>query len=239
MTPDEGYALGALTVTDASGSPVAVTKISDTQYTFIMPRSRVTVSASFTDHDCPSAAYSDLSTSAWYHTAVDYALNHGMMSGVGEGRFDPDGSLSRAMLVQILWAMEGRPDAAEATAYTDVFPGAWYHSAVQWAAEQGVVSGYGDGSYGPERRITREELAVILYGYARSKGYDLSAAGSLSGFADRGSLSGWAEQAMTWAVGEGLISGKDGGVLDPAGSATRAEAAVILMNFCENIAEQS
>ena len=241
VSPDEGYVLDELVVLDANGDEIELTQVSETRYTFTMPRGTVTIEAAFVEgeepgHACPSENYDDLSTSAWYHKAVDYMLENGMMAGVSATQFDPEGTLDRAMLVQILWAMAGRP-AAVGSEFDDVAAGAWYHDAVVWAAGLGIVGGYGDGSFGPEDPITREQLALILYQFARTMDYDLSATAGLSGYADAGSVSGWAEEALSWAVGAGLISGKDGGVLDPTGTATRAEVAVILMNFCENIAE--
>ena len=118
-----------------------------------------------------------------------------------------------------------------------VAAGAWYANAVDWAAGEGIVSGYGNGKFGPEDNITREQMALILYGYAQYKGYDVSASGELSSFTDGASTSSWAAEAVQWAVGSGLLSGKGGGVLDPQGTATRAEAASIFMRFARTVME--
>ena len=145
--------------------------------------------------------------------------------------------LSRAMMVQILYNLEDRPAAAESAAFTDVAADAWYADAVNWAAGEGIVSGYGNGRFGPDDLITREQMANMLYYYAQYKGYDVSAGGELSSFTDGASTSGWAAEAVQWAVGSGLLSGKGGGVLDPQGTATRAEAASIFMRFAWTVME--
>ena len=237
ITPGDGYVLDELVVTDANGDELDLTRKSSSQYTFTMPRSRVTVEASFVEgeepgHDCPSEDYDDLSTSAWYHSAVDYVLSEGMMSGVSQYEFAPDDTLTRAMVVQILWAMEGRPQVNYLMQYDDVSESAWYAEAVRWGVSEGIVSGYSESTFGPEDPVTREQLALILYNYARSAGYDADEGGtSILEYNDYDSISAWALEAMEWSVNAGLISGKDGSRLDPAGTATRAEAAQMLMNL--------
>ena len=136
------------------------------------------------------------------------------------------------MMAQILYNLEGRPSVSGESSFTDVASGTWYANAVAWAAGEDIVSGYGDGTFGPEDSITREQIASILYRYAQYKGYDVTQSGDLNTFTDGGQTSGWAETSMAWAVGSGLISGKGAGVLDPLGTATRAEVAQILMAFC-------
>ena len=237
ITPDDGYILDELVVTDANGDELDLTRNSRGQYTFTMPRSRVTVEASFVEgeepgHDCPSEDYDDLSTSAWYHSAVDYVLSEGMMSGISQYEFAPDNTLTRAMVVQILWAMEGRPQVNYLMQYDDVSESAWYAEAVRWGVSEGIVSGYSESTFGPEDPVTREQLALILYNYAKSAGYGADEGGmSIREYNDYGSISAWALEAMEWSVNAGLISGKDGSRLDPAGTATRAEAAQMLMNL--------
>lgn len=156
------------------------------------------------------------------------------MTGVSTGRFAPDDALTRAQLVQILYALEGRPAVSSASAFTDVNSGAWYASAVNWAAASGVVSGVGNGAFGPNDPLAREQLALILYRYAQKQVYDTTQTGNrLQAFGDGSSASSWAAEAMGWAVENGLLSGTGNGHLSPSGTATRAQVAQILMNFCQ------
>ncbi|MCI7472818.1 MAG: S-layer homology domain-containing protein, partial [Clostridiales bacterium] len=135
----------------------------------------------------------------------------------------------------MLWRLEGQPKAEATLAFTDVEQGVWYTDAVNWAASKGIVKGYSDTVFAPNDTVTREQLATILCRYAEYKEYDVSAKGDLTAFADGGKTSPWAVDAMTWAVGSKLLSGKGGGVLDPTGTATRAEVAQIFMNFAQNL----
>lgn len=242
VDPDEGYVLDELTVTDANGNEIDLTRVSETEYTFTMPRSRVTIEAAFVEINhadtCPSADFTDVDMDAWYHDAVDYAIENGMMNGVGNNLFAPESNLNRAMLVQVLWNLEGNPEASIITEYSDVASDAWYYNAVQWATAENIVGGYGNGIYGPEDDITREQMALMLYRYAQYKGYDTTQSGAdVQNFADYEDISDWALEGVTWAVNAGLLNGKGSGILDPTGNATRAEVAQILMNFCENIVE--
>ena len=172
----------------------------------------------------------------WAKNFIEYAYQNKFMSGTSDTLFAPDQNLSRAMIAQILYSLEGSP-ASTGNVFTDVKAGQWYAKAVNWAAENGLVSGYGEGLFGPNDNITREQLAVMLYRYAAFKQYDTSKANDLKAFADASQVSSWALDAMKWANAEGLISGKDGARLDPAGDTTRAETATVLMRFCENIAK--
>ena len=184
-----------------------------------------------------SAPFTDVADDAWYKEAVDYVYANGLMSGTSATTFAPSTQLSRAMMVQILYNLEEQPVVTESAAFTDVAAGAWYAGAVNWAAGEGIVSGYGNDRFGPDDLITREQMANMLYYYAQYKGYDVSASGELSSFTDGASTSGWAAEAVQWAVGSGLLSGKGGGVLDPRGTATRAEAASIFMRFARTVME--
>lgn len=180
-------------------------------------------------------SFADVPASAWYCDAVEYVYENGLMSGVSGGRFAPNDTLTRAMLVQTLYAMEGRPAAASA-GFADVASGDWYASAVNWAAANGVVSGVSETGFGPNNALTREQLALILYRFAQYKGYDVTGTSDLAAYADGSSVSGWAAEAMGWAVDAGLISGVGGNQIAPTGTASRAQVAQILMNFCENVA---
>ena len=175
-----------------------------------------------------SAGFADVAQDAWYSQAVDFVTGRGLFSGVDEDSFAPQAGLSRGMLVTVLYALE-EPDGTKVQAdFADVAAGDWYAAGAAWAAEEGIVSGYGDGRFGPNDLITREQLAVMLWQYAKSLGMNTSGRASLSGFADAGEVSSWAEEALSWSVKAGLLSGRADGTLDPGGSATRAEAAVML-----------
>ena len=180
--------------------------------------------------------FTDVDTDDWFYDEVKYAYDNGLMDGVGNNLFAPETELTRGMIVTILWRLEGEP-AGTSAAFDDVAEGQWYADAVNWAAENGIVDGYGDGTYRPEESITREEMAVIMHRYAGYKGYDVSASGDLSVFIDGSETSSWAVEAMEWATGAGLINGMGNNVLSPEGTTTRAQSAAILMRFCESIAK--
>ena len=237
VRPNSGYELDELTVLDEDGDEVRLTQRTDTTYTFHMPDGKVTVEAAFTlaQTQTPQTTFADVPASAWYYNAVEYVYENGLMSGVSGGRFAPDDTLTRAMLVQTLYAMEGRPPAASA-GFADVASGDWYASAVNWAAANGVVSGVSETGFGPNNALTREQLALILYRFAQYKGYDVTGTSDLAAYADGSSVSSWAAEAMGWAVDAGLISGVGGNQIAPTGTASRAQVAQILMNFCENVA---
>lgn len=238
VTPNEGYVLDTLTVTDKDGNTVELTKVSDTQYTFKMPASAVTVKGVFkAEGTQPSVLpFNDVSESEWFYEAVKYVYDNGMMNGVSDTSFAPYSNLTRGMIAQVLYNLEGKP-AVSGSAYTDVAADQWYNDAVNWAAQKGIVTGYGDGTFGPMDNITREQMAAILYRYAQYKGYDVSAKGDLTAFTDGNTVSDWAKDAMSWAVGTALFNGKGDGILDPTTTATRAEVAKILMTYCENVAK--
>ena len=187
---------------------------------------------------CPSRGLSDVKTH-WGHASIDYCVEHGLMNGVGGGKFNPDGTVTRAMLATVLYRQAGSPDVQNASAFPDVNPGEWYGKAIAWAADAGVVTGYPDGTFDPNKAVTRQEMATMFYRYAKFAKFDVSAAGDLSVFPDRNQVLEYAMEAMVWANGAGLITGNvvnDVTCLDPKGNATRAQLATILMRFCENIA---
>lgn len=237
--PNDGYELDELVVTDSRGNEIDLDARGSNRFTFTMPGGKVTVEASFIREggqtQTPQTTFADVPASAWYYDAVEYVYENGLMSGVSGGRFAPNDTLTRAMLVQTLYAMEGRPAAASA-GFADVASGDWYASAVNWAAANGVVSGVSETGFGPNNALTREQLALILYRFAQYKGYDVTGTSDLTAYADGSSVSNWAAEAMSWAVNAGLISGVGGNQIAPTGTATRAQVAQILMNFCENVA---
>lgn len=181
------------------------------------------------EHAC--AGYTDL-TNDWARAGICYVIDHGIMTGTDTNVFSPNLSMSRAMLVTVLWRIDGSPAAAAAD-FTDVAGGTWYGNAVAWAQETGVVDGYPDGTFAPMKAVSREELATILYRYAEVSGLDITAADDLSAFADSASVQPYARAAMQWAVGSGLISGLPDALLAPRGTATRAQAAVILWRLLD------
>lgn len=182
--------------------------------------------------------FNDVSSSAWYAEAVEYVYDNGLMTGVSGSSFAPNNTLTRAMVVQTLYAMAGKPEVSGSESFADVASNDWFADAVTWASANGIVNGYSTAQFAPGDPVTREQLALILYGYAQIRGYNTTQGGmSIREFSDYGAISDWALEAMDWAVNAGLLSGKGNGVLDPAGTATRAEVAQILMNFSENIAK--
>ena len=236
VRPADGYVLDTLTVTNASGKEVELTKVNDTRYTFVMPSSKVTVKATFVAEEPSGMPFTDVASGAWYYDAVSFVYKRGLMSGTGDNLFSPNVTTSRGMIVTILYRLDGSPSASSA-GFTDVTSGQWYTDAVNWAAANDIVAGYGNGLFGPNDTVTREQMAVILYRYAQYKGYDTSASNSLNGYTDVGGVSSWALTAMQWANAEGLINGTSSTTLSPTSGATRAEVAQILMRFCENFVD--
>ena len=237
-TPDEGYAVGTITVTDRFGDAVKVTENADGTYTFTMPNGQVTVKATFvqTEEPAPAMPFTDVHEGDWFYEEVLYAYENGLMNGVGDNRFAPNSATTRGMLVTILYRLEGEPAVTGEAGFDDVAAGQWYTDAVIWAAANDIVNGIGDNQFGPENTLTREQLVTMLYRYAQNKGYDVTASADLSGYPDAGQIQSWAQDAMTWAVAEGIVEGMDGN-LNPAGHATRAQIATILMRFCEGVAK--
>lgn len=236
LSPDKGYKLDKLTVTDGSGKTVSTVKKSDTVYTFTMPASAVKVGVSYAKADeTPSkTTFNDVSANDWFASAVDYVTGKGMMNGTADNTFSPKANTTRGMVVTVLYRLENQPSTSAAS-FTDVASGAYYANAVAWANANGIVSGYGSGKFGPNDKVTREQLAAILYRYAQYKKYDVSGANSLDGYTDVQSVSSYAVPALQWANAAGVVTGKSGSKLDPKGNATRAEVAAMLMRFCENV----
>lgn len=178
--------------------------------------------------------FKDVSPDDWYHSAVQYVYQRGMVKGTSATEFSPSSTVTRGMVVTILYRLEGEPGAA-ASGFSDVADGQWYADAVNWAAANGIVNGYSSEKFGPNDTVTREQLATILYRYVGTKGIDCSVTEDLSAFSDQTAVSSYAVDAVKWAVDSGLINGMGNGVLSPRGSATRAQAAAILMRLCENV----
>ena len=234
--PDQGFALDTLTVTDRFGDAVRVTEQADGTHTFTMPNGQVTVTATFTETAPEPLPFTDVAEGDWFYDAVRYAYENGLMDGVGGNRFAPNSATTRAQLVTILYRLEGQPAVSGDLPFTDVETGTWYTNAVLWAAQNNIVNGVSDTEFAPGDDLTRQQLVTILYRYAEAKGYDVSASADLSGYPDAGQVQDYAQPAMAWAVAEGIVEGMDGN-LNPAGNASRAQIATILMRFCEDAAQ--
>lgn len=236
VEPEEGYELDGLTVTGGDGGEIELTSKGGGEYTFIMPASAVEVQVSFKPKtcsggaDCPSRHLTDVDTAQWYHEAVDYVVESGLMQGTGAAAFGPELTTTRGMAVTILYRLEHEPAVSGACPFDDVNDGSWYEDAVVWAASNQIAGGYGGDKFGPEDPVTREQMAVILYRYAQFKGCDMATGAELDSFTDAAQVSDWALDAMQWACGRKLIQG-DTGRLMPTGSATRCQVAALLMRF--------
>ena len=214
VTPDDGWKLDSLSATDAKGGKLSLTALGGGKYSFTMPSAKVTVKAVFTSGAAP--VFSDVPAGSWYYDAVAYVSENGLMNGVDAGTFDPNGTLTRAMVWTILARLEGADTEGGAS---------WYAKAQAWAMESGVSDGED-----PMGAITREQLVTMLWRYSGAPGVEL-----LLTAPDAGKISSWAMDAMRWAVSEGIIEGDETGAVNPTGSATRAEAAAIFMRFAEGL----
>ncbi len=232
VTPDSGYALSELRVTEESGKELSLSEKSSQQYTFTMPDGKVSVEAFFDPVQEEETGwrnpFSDVSESEWYYDAIQFVSEHHLMSGYGSGLFDPDANLTRAQMVQILYNKEGAPRPANNSFFIDVSVGDWFADAVAWASENRIVSGYSDGRFDPNGLITREQLTAMLWRYAGSP----SAADAALSFYDAESISDYAKTAVNWAVDAGILQGNRG-ALSPNGLTTRAQAAQMLKNYLE------
>ncbi|WP_286029765.1 S-layer homology domain-containing protein [Anaerotignum lactatifermentans] len=237
--PDDGYALDTVTVKDEKGKEIKLTDLGNGKFSFTMPDSKITIDAQFVEKtdEIPVVVnpFADVKEGDWFYNDVMYVYSKGIMSGTGEKTFEPNTTTNRAMFVAVAWRLENMPVPKNTVAFTDVEKGTWYTDAAAWAYENGIASGFGDGTFGPNESITREQLAVFLYKYAQYKGYDLTITGNIDSFIDKDSVSPWAKDAVLWAVQNGFIAGKDGNKLDPKGFATRAEFAAIIHRFIEKM----
>lgn len=177
--------------------------------------------------------FADVPAQTWYNEYVSFVTAREIFNGVGGSSFAPNTAMNRAMLAQVLYNFDLNATAGDGTKFADVNAADWFNAAIGWAYENGIVSGYGN-SFGAADTVTRQDMATILYRYAKAAGYDVSASGNLTKFADAGSVANYALDAMRWAVGVGLIDGVDG-KLDPTGSATRAQVATIMTRFVRNV----
>lgn len=228
IKPDKNYIIKDVLVDGNSIGAV-------TTYTFTSVKANHTIEAKFA-HDCPSKPFTDVDITQWYHEAIDYVLLAGLFKGTSATTFEPNISMTRAMLVTVLHRLEGTPAADIGNSFSDVASGKWYTNAVVWANVKGIVKGYDSDTFGTNDFITREQLATILYRYAQYKGYDVSAGEdtNILSYEDAFNISEYAIPAIQWACGAGIMQG-DGAKLDPQGNATRAQVAVMLMRFIQNV----
>lgn len=236
ITAETGYQLDKLVVEDEDGRSVSTNTIANgVRYTFNMPDSDVTVTATFKSKSY-SSNFIDVARGSWYYDAVSYVASEGLMTGTGTNTFSPDGMTSRAQIVTILWRLSGEPSALTG-AFTDVPAGQYYSTAVAWASREGIVTGVGNNRFEPNTNITREQLAVMLYRYAQDCGYSTTSRANITGYYDYARVGSYARDALSWAVGAGLITGTTTTTLSPQNTANRAQVATILMRFCENVVE--
>ena len=258
ITPDKGYVVDKIEIVDAEGDKIDAKKVEDedNEYTFRMANCDVTVTVTFKEEGKTTTedkeeteeadkteetttpetvAFSDVSESDWFYKGVSYVVENGMMNGVGENQFAPNAPLTREMLAVVLYNMEKQPESTSVNPFADVKADMWYTEAIVWANANGIVAGYDDSTFGLGDSITREQLPSILYRYAQMKGYDVTEKADLTGYADSAAISGYAVEAMQWANANGIVNGMTATTLAPQGTATRAQVATMLMNFCENV----
>lgn len=236
--PAEGYVLQSLTATCAAAAPgtVPLQEKGEGIYTFAMPAGDVTVTGTFAleeeeEEPWPPFPFTDVPETMWYYDSVYYVYAHGLMNGTAATLFSPGNPTTRGMLVTILYRMEGSPQGAGWGPFTDVTPGAYYAQPIAWAAWNGIVNGITSTTFAPDRNVTREQMAAILYRYTAWKEWDVSQQGNLFQFTDWQKVQTYARTPLAWAVASGLIQGKENQRLDPGGPATRAEVATILQRF--------
>lgn len=259
ITPDKGYVVDKIEIVDLEGDKIDAKKVEDedNEYTFRMANCDVTVTVTFKEEGKTedkeetneteetdkteetttpeTVAFSDVSESDWFYKGVSYVVENGMMNGVGENQFAPNAPLTREMLAVVLYNMEKQPESTGVNPFADVKADMWYTDAIVWANANGIVAGYDDSTFGLGDSITREQLATILYRYAQLKGYDVTEKADLTGYTDSESISDYAVEAMQWANANGIVNGMTETTLAPQGTATRAQVATMLMNFCENV----
>lgn len=235
-SPDDGYTVYTVNVYDAYGDDVSVLKNSENSYEFTMPGSSVTIRVEFTEDDVWRNPYRDVSESDWFYDAVEYVAKNGLFYGTETYLFSPNDTMTRAMLVTVIYRMEGMPAVSSGSTFSDVVTTEYYADAVKWASANGIVNGIGYNLFAPNDNVTREQIAAIIHRYSQYKGYATSASGNLGRFTDANAISSWALSDLRWAVGTGLMIGHDDGRLGPADNATRAEVATMLMRYCEDIA---
>jgi len=230
IAANDGYEIEDVLVDGVSVGAVSA-------YTFKNVKKAHTITVSFKKAVVKTAnPFNDVPTNNWFYESVLYVYENGLMTGTSVNTFNPEGTMTRAMLVTVLYRLSG-DTGSYLGSFTDVPPGKWYENAVAWAAKRGIARGVGNNRFSPDGEITREQLAVMLHNFAKYKGLDVSVSNStvLDSHADTGSISSWASEAMAWAVSNGIITGDDSGNLNPQSFASRAEVAAMLKRFIENV----
>ena len=230
VTPGRNATVQHITVTDEDGQRLKLTENRDGTYSFTMPNGAANVYARFSGSGLP---FADVPSGSWYYDDVAYVYDTGLMTGLTAMTFGPNLSTTRGMIVTILWRMENEPAARHGCPFADVRRGSYYEQAIAWASENGIVTGFDASTFAPDRAITREQLAAILFRFAAYRGMDaVTLRENLSSFQDQAAISAYAVSALNWAVGEGLMQGT-GDKLEPTGSATRAQVAAMLRRFMQ------
>ena len=230
VTPGRNATVQRITVTDEDGERLKLTENRDGTYSFTMPNGAANVYARFSGSGLP---FADVPSGSWYYDDVAYVYDTGLMTGLTATTFGPNLSTTRGMIVTILWRMENEPAAKHGCPFADVRRGSYYEQAIAWASENGIVTGFDSSTFAPDRAITREQLAAILFRFAAYRGMDaVTLRENLSSFQDQAAISAYAVSALNWAVGEGLMQGT-GDKLEPTGSATRAQVAAMLRRFMQ------
>lgn len=230
VTPGRNGSVQRITVTDEDGQRLKLTENRDGTYSFTMPNGAANVYARFSGSGLP---FADVPSGSWYYDDVAYVYDTGLMTGLTATTFGPNLSTTRGMIVTILWRMENEPAAKHGCPFADVRRGSYYEQAIAWASENGIVTGFDASTFAPDRAITREQLAAILFRFAAYRGMDaVTLRETLSSFQDQAAISVYAVSALNWAVGEGLMQGT-GDKLEPTGNATRAQVAAMLRRFIQ------
>lgn len=233
IEPDPGYENNIPTVLDSNENPLTVTQNSDGTYSFQMPAGGVGIDIEYTKIDY----FDDVDQNDWYDEAAWFCATHGLMEGTGERRFDGNVDTTRAMLVAVLYRLSQSDDMSE-DIFADVEKGKWYTEAISWAAKNNIVSGYGNGNFGPEDILTREQMVAILHQYSKFMGYDISKKDELGAYKDANDISAWAIAEMQWAVGNGLIKGLASNLVSPQTGASRAQFSVIMQRYYTDFIER-
>ncbi|HNX28607.1 MAG TPA: S-layer homology domain-containing protein [Syntrophomonadaceae bacterium] len=242
--PDKDFAVFKVVVTDKNDNVIDVIDNGGGNYSFIMPASGVWVAVTFQElpacdggASCPAHGYTDVDTSQWYHEYVDYVIRNGLMSGYSFTIFGVNGNMTREQFVTVLYRTAGEPTVSGVCSFTDAETGSYYYNALVWAEQNKIIGGYGNGTFGLGDSVTREQLAVTLYNYAKHKGYDVSIGEdtNILSYNDALTISEYAFAALQWACGVGILTGDGYDNMNPRGSAIRAEVAAMLQRFIENV----